>query len=79
MDGSIRDVDSKENFVRDVKDFKALMEREFIDLIKDEYFSKTNTVSKVHSYLIIAYKYAGHEINAMNDHFMKLAAYALGS
>ena len=69
MNGSIREANSKEEFVTVDQDFKILIARVFIDLIMDENISKRNTVSRVNNYLIIAYKI---EINAMIDHKYEL-------
>ena len=77
MDGAIRDTNPTEEFVKVIKDFEIPMEKVFIESITTEhYFSNTSTVSRVHSYLIIAYKYAGNEINAKIYHFMNSAVYA---
>ena len=57
-----------------IKEFKIPVEKRFIDTISEEYFS--NTMARVHSYLIVMYKYAGKEIDIMIEHFTNNAVYA---
>ena len=58
-----------------IKEFKIPIERGFTDTISEEYFSKTSYMARVHSYLIIMYKYAGKEIDIMIEHFTNNAVY----
>jgi len=58
-EGEVRNPTIKEEFVQVIKEFKIPAEKEFIDTISKEYFSKTSKMARVHSYLIVMYKYAG--------------------
>ena len=72
-DGTIRNPTIKEEFVKVIKEFKIPVEKEFIDSISEEYFSKHSMVTRVHSYLNIMYKYAGKEIDIMIKHLQTCA------
>ena len=76
-DGTIRNPTIKEEFVKVIKEFKIPVEKEFIDSISEEYFSKNNVVTRIHSYLNIMYKYAGKEIDIMIEHFTNTAVCAV--
>ena len=76
-DGTIRNPTIKEEFVKVIKEFKIPVEKEFINSISEEYFSKNSMVTRVHSYLNIMYKYAGKEIGIMIEHFTNTAIYAV--
>ena len=58
-EGTIRNPTMKEEFVKVIKEFKIPVEKEFIDSVSEEYFSKTSTMAKVHGYLNKMYKNAG--------------------
>ena len=73
--GTIRNPTIKEEFVKVIKEFKVPVEKEFIDSISEEYFSKHSMVTRVHSYLNIMYKYAGKEIDIMIEHSTNAAVY----
>jgi len=75
-DGEVRNPTIKEEFVQVIKEFKIPVEKEFIDTISEEYFSNTSKMARVHSYLIVMYKYAGKEIDIMIEHFTNNAIYA---
>ena len=74
-EGKVRNPTFKEEFVQVIKEFKIPIERGFTDTISEEYFSKTSYMARVHSYLIIMYKYAGKEIDIMIEHFTNNAVY----
>ena len=76
-DGTIRNPTIKEEFVKVIKEFKIPVEKEFIDSISEEYFSKHSMVTRIHGYLNIMYKYAGKEIDIMIEHFTNTAVYAV--
>ena len=76
-DGTIRNPTIKEEFVKVIKEFKIPVEKEFIDSISEEYFSKHSMVTRIHGYLNIMYKYAGKEIEVMIEHFTNTAVYAV--
>ena len=59
-----------------IKEFKIPIERGFTDTISEEFFSNTSYMARVHSYLIIMYKYAGKEIDIIIEHFTNNAVYA---
>ena len=75
-EGEIRNPTYKEEFVRVIKEFKIPIERGFTDTISEEFFSNTSYMARVHSYLIIMYKYAGKEIDIIIEHFTNNAVYA---
>jgi len=75
-EGEVRNPTYKEEFVQVIKEFKIPIERGFTDTISEEYFSKTSYMARVHSYLIIMYRYAGKEIDIMIEHFTNNAVYA---
>ena len=76
-DGTIRNPTIKAEFVKVIKEIKIPVEKEFIDSVSEEYFSKNSMVTRVHSYLNIMYKYAGKEIDLMIEHFTNTAIYAV--
>ena len=57
LNGEVRNPTIKEEFVQVIKEFKIPVKKEFIDTISEEYFSNTSKMARVHSYLIIMYKY----------------------
>ena len=59
-----------------IKEFKIPVEKEFIDTISEEYFSKTSKMARVQSYLNVMYKYAGKEVDILIEHFTNNAVYA---
>ena len=75
-EGEVRNPTYKEEFVRVIKEFKIPIERGFTDTISEECFSNTSYMARVHSYLIIMYKYAGKEIDIIIEHFTNNAVYA---
>ena len=75
-DGSIRGVNSMEEFVKVVKEFEIPFEKEFLDYFTIKDFSELSAFSKIQCYLNIACEYAGNKINTMVDHFMNTAVYA---
>ena len=75
--GGIGNPTIKEEFVKVIKEFQIPVEKVFINSISEEYFSKNNAVARIHSYLIIMYKYAGKEIDKMIEHFTNTAVYAV--
>ena len=75
-EGEVRNPTFKEEFVQVIKEFKIPIERGFTDTISEECFSNTSYMARVHSYLIIMYKYAGKEIDILIEHFTNNAVYA---
>ena len=75
-DGEVRNPTIKEECVQVINKFKIPVEKEFIDTISEEHFSNTSKMARVHSYLIVMYKYAGQEIDSMIEHFTNNAVYA---
>ena len=53
-DGSIRDANSMEEFVKVVKEFEIVFEKEFLDSFNKNDFPELSAVSKVQCYLNIA-------------------------
>ena len=58
--GSISDAHSFEEFVKVVKEFEILIEKELINSFNENDFSALSALSKIQCYLNIAYKYAGN-------------------
>ena len=75
-DEEIRNVKCIEELTKTVKELKVPLEKRFVNSIQDEYFSKTDAVSRFQKYFQIIYKYAGNEIKAMMEHFVNTAGYA---
>ena len=75
-EGEVRNPTFKEEFVQVIKEFKIPIERGFTDTISEECFSNTSYMARVHSYLIIMYKYAGKEIDIIIENFTNNAVYA---
>ena len=67
--GKIRNPTIKEKFVQVIKEFKIPVEKELIDTISEEYFSKASTMARLQSYLNVMYKYAGKEVHMIIEHF----------
>ena len=53
-DGSIRGVNSMEEFVKVVKEFEIPFEKDFLDSFNENDFSELSAVSKIQCYLNIA-------------------------
>ena len=70
-EGSIRDANSLEEFVKVVKEFEIPIGNEFIDSFNENDFSEQSAFLKVRCYLNIAYKYAGNEINTDRLYWFK--------
>ena len=75
-DGEVRNPTIKAEFVQVIKEFRIPVEKEFIDTISEEYFSKTSKMARVQSYLNVMYKYAGNEVDIMIEHFTNNAVCA---
>ena len=63
-DGEVRNPTIKEEFVQVIKEFKIPVEKEFIDTISEEYFSRTSNMARVQGYLVLCTNMQGRKLTS---------------